>query len=189
MTEKEKMLAGQLYFPGDDELYAERTRCKDLCFDFNNTRPSNEDRLTELLSRIVGKMGEDAFITPPFNCDYGYNITLGKNFYANHNLVILDCAEVTFGDNVMIAPNCCFSAAKHPLDAKTRNKWLEDSLPIKVGNNVWIGANVTVLPGVTIGDNTVIGAGSTVTRDIPSGVVAFGSPCRAVRKIEQADGH
>ncbi len=116
-------------------------------------------------------------------CDYGYNIEIGENFYANHNLIILDGSKVQFGDNVFIAPNCSFYTAGHPLDAERRNKGLEYAKPIKVGNNVWIGGNVIVLPGVTIGDNTVIGAGSVVNKDIPSNVVAVGNPCKVIKQL------
>ncbi|MBQ0059589.1 MAG: sugar O-acetyltransferase [Lachnospiraceae bacterium] len=126
-------------------------------------------------------------ITAPFYCDYGCNISVGDNFYTNHNVTILDGAPVTFGDNVFIAPNCVFSTAGHPIDAEQRNQGLEIALPITVGNNVWIGTQVSVLPGVTIGDNTVIGAGSVVNKDIPSGVVAAGNPCRVIREITEAD--
>ncbi len=126
-------------------------------------------------------------IEPSFYCDYGYNIEIGENFYSNHNLVILDGGKVAFGDNVFIAPNCGFYTAGHPLDVKQRNRGLEYAYPIKVGNNVWIGGNVSVMPGVTIGDNTVIGGGSVVTKNIPSGVVAVGNPCRVLREITEAD--
>ena len=120
-------------------------------------------------------------------CDYGYNIEIGDNFYANHNLLILDANKVKFGDNVFIGPNCGFYTASHPLDYPTRNKDLEYANPIIVGNNVWFGGNVVVLPGVKIGDNTVIGAGSVVTKDIPSGVVAVGNPCRVIKNITISD--
>ena len=116
-------------------------------------------------------------------CDYGYNIEIGENFYANHNLIILDVNKVTFGDNVFVAPNCSFYTSGHPLEYEIRNKGLEYAKPINVGNNVWIGGNVCVLPGVTIGDNVVIGAGSVVTKDIPSGVVSVGSPCKVIKEI------
>lgn len=123
----------------------------------------------------------------PFYCDYGYNIEIGENFYANMNCVILDEAKVTFGDNVFIAPSCGFYTAGHPLDVEQRNRGLEYARPIRVGNNVWIGAQVCVLPGVTIGDNTVIGAGSVVNRDIPANVIAAGNPCRVIREITEED--
>ena len=136
-----------------------------------------------LIKNILGKTTDHFHIEQPFYCDYGYNIEIGENFYTNHNVVILDCARVTFGDNVFIAPNCGFYTAGHPLDAERRNKGLEDAKPITVGSNVWIGGGCTILPGVTIGDNTVIGAGSVVTKDIPANVLAFGNPCKVVREI------
>ena len=143
-----------------------------------------EVRSTKVDAPIDYVTGEHLTIEQPFVCDYGYNIRVGEGFFANYNLVILDPAPVTFGDNVFIAPNCSFTTASHPLDAERRNKGLETCKPIHVGNNVWIGANVVVLPGVTIGDNAVIGAGSVVTRDIPAGYVAYGNPCKPHRKIE-----
>lgn len=185
MTEREKMMKGLLYDANfDPELLRQRTECKELCYDYNHTRPSDEEKRTEILKRLFKETGEHLTIEQPFVCDYGYNISVGEGFFANYNLVILDPAPVTFGDNVFIAPNCSFTTASHPLDAERRNKGLETCKPIHVGNNVWIGANVVVLPGVTIGDNAVIGAGSVVTRDIPAGYVAYGNPCKPHRKIE-----
>ncbi len=137
------------------------------------------------MKELLGKTKGSFVITAPFWCDYGYNIEVGENFYTNHNCVFLDAAKITFGDNVFIAPNCCFSTAGHPLDSEQRSKGLEFANPIKVGNNVWFGAGVTVLPGITIGDDAVIGAGSVVTKDIPSGVIAVGNPCKVLRKIEK----
>lgn len=139
------------------------------------------------MKKLLGKTGENFWIEQSFWCDYGYNIEIGENFYANHNLVILDTTDVTFGDNCFIAPNCGFYTAGHPLDTERRNAGLEFARPIHVGDNVWFGGNVVVLPGVTIGSNTVIGSGSVVTRDIPEGVVAVGNPCRVLRKITEAD--
>jgi len=188
MTEKEKCNAGQLYNANYDiDLLKERAKCKDLCFKFNQLLPSSEDEQTKLIKQIVGKTGNSFVITAPFWCDYGYNIEIGENFYTNHNCVILDGAKVIFGDNVFIAPNCCFSTAGHPIDFVQRNEGLEFAYPIKVGNNVWIGAGVTVLPGVTIGDNSIIGAGSVVNKDIPAEVIAVGNPCRVLRKIRDED--
>lgn len=185
MTEKEKMLRGMIYDANyDPQLIAERQNCKELCRDYNDLRPKETDSRNALLHRILGKIEGDILIEQPFYCDYGYNIAVGKNFYANFNLVILDEAKVTFGDNVFIAPNCGFYTAGHPTDPVERNKGLEYAKPITVGNNVWIGANVCVLPGVTIGDNCVIGAGSVVVRDIPSNTVAVGNPCKVVKIIE-----
>ncbi len=184
MTEKEKMLAGEIYNANyDEELIKERIEVKDKCFEYNNIKPSNIEGRTKLLKEILGKYKETFYIEQPFICDYGYNIEIGKNFYANHNLVILDGNKVKFGDNVFVAPNCAFYTAGHPLDYKERNKGLEYAKPIKVGNNVWIGGNVTVLPGVSIGDNVVIGAGSVVTKDISSNVIAVGNPCRVIKEI------
>ena len=188
MTEKEKCNAGQLYNANyDSDLLKERVKCKDLCFQFNQLLPSNEEEQTKLIKQIVAKTGKVFFITAPFWCDYGYNIEIGENFYTNHNCVILDGAKVTFGDNVFIAPNCCFSTAGHPIDFVQRNEGLEFAYPIKVGNNVWIGAGVIVLPGVTIGDNSIIGAGSVVNKDIPANMIAVGNPCRVLREITKED--
>ena len=184
MNEKEKMLKGMLYDANyDKSLIEERTKCKSLCYEYNNLHPSETDKRKMLVKEILGKTKEDLLIEQPFVCDYGYNIEVGENFYANHNLVILDPAVVSFGDNVFIGPNCSFYTPIHPMDYETRNKGLEYAKPIKVGNNVWFGGNVTVLPGVTVGDNTVIGAGSVVTKDIPSNVLAFGNPCKVVRTL------
>ena len=149
--------------------------------------PSDTVRQAELLALIIGKIKGELMITPPFYCDYGFNISVGDNFYTNHNCTILDGAKVELGDNVFIAPNCVLSTAGHALDSEQRSRGLEIALPIKVGNNVWIGANVTVLPGVTIGDNTVIGAGSVVTKDIPARVFAAGNPCRVIRPLTEKD--
>lgn len=184
MTEKEKMLAGMTYDANNDAvLIAERLQCKELCRDYNDLRPRQTAEREDLLRKILGEVKEGILIEQPFYCDYGYNIRVGKNFYANFNLVILDEAPVTFGDNVFVAPNCGFYTAGHPIAAEERNKGLEYARPITVGDNVWIGAGVSVLPGVTIGDNCVIGAGSVVVKDIPSNSVAVGNPCKVVKTI------
>ena len=182
------MLKGLLYDANyDEELIQARTRCKDLCFAFNQLMPSQSAEQAAILRKLLGKVGRQFCITAPFWCDYGSDIQIGENFYTNHNCIILDGAPVVFGDNVFIAPNCTFSTAGHPLDVEQRNEGLEYAYPITVGDNVWFGASVTVLPGVTIGSNTVIGAGSVVNRDIPSGVVAAGNPCRVLRTITEED--
>lgn len=184
MTEKEKMLAGMIYDANNDPaLIAERLECKELCRDYNDLRPSDTEAREALLRKILGEAKDGIIIEQPFYCDYGYNIRVGNNFYANFNLVILDEAPVTFGDNVFIAPNCGFYTAGHPIDAAERNKGLEYAHPISVGDNVWIGAGVSVLPGVTIGSNCVIGAGSVVVQDIPSNSVAVGNPCKVIKRI------
>lgn len=188
MTEKEKAAAGMLYDGCfDKELAQERIRCKDLCSEYNSLKPSQTEERRELLKKIIGSTKERFWIEQSFWCDYGYNIELGENFYANHDLVILDTAKVSFGDNCLVAPQCGFYTAGHALDVEQRNQGLEIAWPIKVGNNVWIGGHVTVLPGVTIGDDVIIGAGSVVNRDIPSGVIAAGNPCRVIRKITEED--
>lgn len=188
MTEKEKMLKGLLYDANyDEELLKEREACKELCYDFNQLRPSQVEEQTALIKRLFGKTKEHFTITAPFWCDYGYNIEIGENFYTNHNCVILDGAKVVFGDNVFIAPNCGFYTAGHALDVEQRNQGLEYAYPITVGDNVWIGGGVQVMPGVTIGSDTVIGAGSLVNKDIPTGVLAAGNPCRVIRKLTEED--
>lgn len=178
-SEKEKMLSNELYLANDPQLIAERKRAKVLCHFYNQ---QVEDLDYKTLAEIVG-YASDAYIEPPFYCDYGRNIRFGKNFYANHNLIILDGALVSFGDNVFVGPNVVISSAGHPTDASIRNSGLEFAKPIKIGDNVWIGANVAILPGVDIGDNVTIGAGSVVTKSIESDCVAVGNPCRTQRRL------
>ena len=187
MTEKEKQQAGELYNGNDPELVAERVTAKKLCAEYNAVTYNDDQKKNRLLDRLLTFRGENTWIEANFFCDYGYNIIIGDNFYANHNLVILDCAEITFGDNIFIGPNCGFYAAGHPIDVEQRNQGLEYAKPIKVGNNVWFGGNVCVMPGVTIGDNVVIGGGSVVVHDIPSDSVAVGNPCKVIRKITADD--
>lgn len=188
MKEREKAQQGYLYDANyDKEIVEERTRCADLCYEFNLCRPSDTAKQQELLNRMLGSIKGNPVITAPFYCDYGFNITIGENFYTNRNVTILDGAKVTFGDNVFIAPNCVFSTAGHAIDSEQRAKGLEIARPITVGNNVWIGANVSVLPGVTIGSSSIIGAGSVVNKDIPEGVIAAGNPCKVLRKITEED--
>ena len=188
MTEKEKRTLGLLYDNNyDPELAAELSTCKDLCYACNQIPPSHLKERQEAFRKIFGKTGAHFLIQPAFWCDYGYNIEIGENFYANHNCVILDDAKVVFGDNVFLAPNCTFATAGHPLDIQQRNQGLEYAYPITVGDNVWIGAGAIILPGVTIGENSVIGAGSVVTKDIPANVVAVGNPCRVLRPIGPED--
>lgn len=187
-TEKEKMLAGLIYDANyDQELIDARADAKELCYDFNHARPSEEAKRQDIIRQLLGKTGKEFEITGPFYCDYGFNIEIGENFYANHNLVILDGAKVIFGDDVFVAPDCGFYTAGHPLDVERRNKGLEYAKPITVGNNVWFGGGVKVMPGVTIGDGAVIGGGSVVTKDIPANMIAFGNPCKPIREITEAD--
>ena len=160
---------------------------KEKCFKYNQLCPNDREAQQIILQDLLGKMGKETIITPPFWCDYGYNITVGDNFYSNHGMIITDGAKVTFGDNVFIAPNCCFTTAEHAIDPEMRKAGVEIAKPITVGNNVWIGAGSIILAGVEIGDNTVIGAGSVVTKSIPRNVVAVGVPCKVLRKITEED--
>lgn len=188
MTEKEKMQHQMLYDANyDSTLIAERAQAKDLCYEYNQLRPSDTKSQTELMKRLLGKTNGPFSIVAPFWCDYGYNIEIGENFFANHNTVILDCGRVIFGDNVCVAPNCGFYTAGHPIDAHRRNMGLEYAYPITIGDNVWIGAGVHVMPGVTIGSDVVIGAGSIVTKNITDHSVAVGNPCHVIRQITEQD--
>lgn len=183
MTEKDKMIKGEYYNPNSELLVSERIQCKEKCFEYNNISPANTTKRDEIIRSIIGKSKKNLLIEQPFICDYGYNIEVGENFYSNHNLTILDCAKVTFGDNVFIAPNCSFYTAEHPLDYNLRNKGTEYAKPITIGNNVWIGGSVTVLSGVSVGNNVVIGAGAVVTKDIPDNVVVVGNPAKIIKHL------
>ena len=186
-SEKEKMLSGRLYKSFDAELLAERQRAKEIVFRYNSLQPSMIEERNELLRSLFGSVKGNFFIEPPFRCDYGCNIEIGENFYANYNLVILDCAKVTIGDNVLIGPNVGIYTAGHPLHFELRNEEWEFACPITIEDNVWIGGNVVLNPGVTVGRNSVVGSGSVVTKDIPANVVAAGNPCRVIREITDAD--
>lgn len=187
MTEREKKQLGKPYLPEEETLVAERMHAKDVCFTYNQTLPSDMEKRRAIMNGLLGKTSGSFCIESPFHCDYGYNIEIGANFFSNYNLVILDCGKVTFGDNVFIGPHCGFHTAVHPIDAGERNSGWEWDEPITVGNNVWFGAGVQVMPGVTIGSNVVIGGGSIVTRNIPDNCVAVGNPCRVLRPITDAD--
>lgn len=182
--EKDKMLRGDLYNAEDEQLMKERMFCKKLCHEFNQLSPDNVKKKKEIIKKLFKSTKNEFHIEPSFWCDYGYNIEIGENFYANHNLVILDPAPVKFGDNVFIGPNCGFYTAGHPLDPMPRNNKLEFATPITVGNNVWIGGNVTVLPGVNIGNNVVVGAGSVVVRNISDNSIVVGNPVKVLKNLD-----
>ena len=187
MNQKERMLANLPYKAWLDGLKEERTENKKKLYRYNLLDPDNKEEKTSLIKEILGKTGEDINIEPPFHCDYGYNIEVGENFFANYNLVILDTAKVRIGDNAQIAPNVAIYTAGHPIHPDPRKEGYEYGIDITIGNNVWIGGNTCILPGVTIGDNVVIGAGSVVTKDIPDNVIVAGNPCRIIRNITEED--
>ena len=186
-SEKEKMLGGHPYKASDIKLVKERELAKEILFDFNNSRAKEIIKRNEIILRLFGRTPDRFYIEPPFRCDYGYNIEIGENFYANYNLVILDCAKVVFGTNVFIGPNVGIYTAGHPLHFDLRNQEFEYALPITIGDNVWLGGHVVINPGIKIGNNTVIGSGSIITKDIPANVVAAGNPCKVLRQITDAD--
>ncbi|WEA01100.1 sugar O-acetyltransferase [Mucilaginibacter sp. SJ] len=183
MTELEKMTSGELYNAGDAELVAARSKARQLFTQYNATSYDDKETKTALLKQLLGSFKGNIDIQSPFYCDYGFNIIAGDNLFLNFNCIILDCARVTFGDNVFLAPNVQLYTAYHPVIAAERIKGPEYAAPITIGNNVWLGGGVIVCPGVIIGDNTTIGAGSVVTKSIPANVVAAGNPCRVIREL------
>jgi len=186
-SEKEKMLSGRPYRAHENELVRERQRARLLIHQYNQLVPGETVQQQKILFELLGSTGKKLVIEAPFRCDYGYNIHIGENFFANFNLVILDCAEVTIGKNALIGPDVGIYTAGHPVHPELRNQDYEFALPVKIGDHVWIGGHVVINPGVTIGDNVVIGSGSVVTKDIPTGVIAMGNPCRVMRKITDED--
>lgn len=187
MTEKEKMLSGKPYKSFEEILLNERQHAKELIFDFNALRPSEIEKRNKIIKELFSKTGNNFFIEPPFRCDYGYNIEIGENFYSNYNCIILDCAKVTIGNNVFLAPNVGIYTAGHPIHYEPRNEEYEYAFPITIGDNVWVGGNTVINPGVAIGDNCVIGSGSVITKNIPANSIAVGNPCRVIRKISDED--
>ena len=187
-SEKEKMLAGELYQAFGEELFNERQHAKKLCRVFNATTEEQMRERNAVLAELLGSCGPNAFIEPPFRCDYGYNIHVGENFYANYDLIILDVCEVRIGKNCMIAPRVSIFTAGHPLDAETRISGLEFGKPIIIGDNVWIGGHAVINPGVTIGNNVVIASGAVVTKDVPDDVVVAGVPAKGIRQLSQGGG-
>ncbi|MFC5623928.1 sugar O-acetyltransferase [Algoriphagus winogradskyi] len=183
MTEKEKMLAGELYQAGDPELVAERLKVRKLVKSFNDSNPEDIDFRVSLIRKIFGKTGKNFWVEPPFFCDYGYNIEVGDDVFFNFNCVVLDVVKVTLGDRVLVAPNVQFYSATHPIDAKSRGEMWEYGKSITIGNDVWIGGSAVICPGVTIGDRSVIAAGAVVTKSFPADVVIGGNPAKVIRYL------
>ena len=184
---RERMKDGRLYFCTDEEIASEQLQCLELLYDYNQTRPTEQTKRCELLKVLLAEVGENCYIEPPLHANWGRNTHLGNNVYANFNLTLVDDTDIYIGDAVMIGPNVTIATAGHPVDPELRRKVAQFNIPVRIGNNVWIGAGAVILPGVTIGDDSVIGAGSIVTKDIPAGVVAVGNPCRVLRPIGERD--
>ena len=187
MTQRERMLSGGLYSAADPELFRLRQEARRLTRLYNQTAEDQPEERRRLLEALLGGVGENAFLEPPFRCDYGGNITVGRDFYANYDCIILDVCPVTIGDRVLFGPRVGLYGAGHPLDPEVRAGGLENGGPITIGDDVWLGGGVVVLPGGTIGAGAVIAAGAMVTRDIPSGVLAAGVPCRVLRPLNERD--
>lgn len=187
MTIAEKMQNGDLYLPSDDSLLERQRQCLEILYDFNTTRPSELQKRTEILRRLLAEIGSDCYIEPPLHANWGCHTHLGHHVYANFNLTLVDDGDIFIGNYVMFGPNVTLATAGHPIMPQLRQEGMQFNIPIRIGNNVWIGAGTIVLPGVTIGENTVIGAGSVVTKDIPANVVAVGNPCKILREIGERD--
>ena len=178
----------ELYYPSDDAIMEEQAKCLEKLYDFNQTRPMELEKRTELLKDMFAEIGEGCYIEPPFHANWGgRHCHFGKNVYANFNLTCVDDTHIYVGDYTMIGPNVTIASAGHPICPELRQKGYQYNMPVHIGKNCWLGAGVIIVPGVTIGDNTVIGAGSVVTKDIPSGVVAVGNPCKVLREVSERD--
>lgn len=185
---KNKMHTGEIYDPYDKDIMDEQTKRLELLYDFNATRPCESEKRQNLLKQMFANIGENCYIEPPFRANWsGKHIHFGNNVYANFNLTCVDDTHIYVGDNVMFAPNVVIATGSHPILPDLRKKGLQYNMPVKIGNNCWLGAGVIVLPGVTIGDNTVVGAGSVVNKDLPANVVAVGNPCKVIREIGERD--
>lgn len=185
---KKRMQEGRLYLPEDEEIMAQQLKCLEKLYDYNATRPSEQEKRETLLKEMFGDIGEGCYIEPPFYANWaGKHVHFGNNVYANFNLTLVDDTDIYVGDKVMFGPNVTVATAGHPIDPELRYQAMQYNIPVHIGENVWIGANAVILPGVTIGDNSVIGAGSVVTKDIPANVVAVGNPCRVLREIGEHD--
>lgn len=188
MTVKEKMHSGKLYLPSDEEIVKEQTMCLEKLYDYNATRPLEQEKRSSLLKEMFAEIGEGCYIEPPLHSNFGgRHVHFGKNVYANFNLTLVDDTHIYVGNNTMIGPNVTIASAGHPILPELREKGYQFNMPVHIGKNCWIGAGVVIVPGINIGDNTVIGAGSIVTKDIPANSVAVGNPCRVIRKINDRD--
>lgn len=188
MTVKEKMHSGKLYLPSDEEIVKEQTMCLEKLYDYNATRPLEQEKRAALLKEMFAEIGEGCYIEPPLHANFGgRHVHFGKNVYANFNLTLVDDTHIYVGDNTMIGPNVTIASAGHPILPELREKGYQFNMPVHIGKNCWIGAGVVIVPGINIGDNTVIGAGSIVTKDIPANSVAVGNPCRVIREINDRD--
>lgn len=187
MTEYEKMISSKIYNSTDPELIRLRSKAQDLCYEYNLLRPSDKDNQQDIMSRLLGSIGSKYEIRAPFYCDYGFNISIGDNFFSNFNTVFIDCSRIVIGNNVMFGPNCCIDGAGHPTDTVRRNEGYEYAYPITIEDDVWLGSGVHIMPGITIGRGCVIGAGSIVTKDIPPYSLAVGNPCHVIREITDED--
>ncbi|MFW5913822.1 MAG: sugar O-acetyltransferase [Bacillota bacterium] len=187
MDQKDRMLSGKLYKVEGKTLYDAHKKSKRLLDAFNTTKFEEKEKRLEIIHDLFERFGERGFITPPFHCDYGMNVSIGDDFYANYDCILLDVNRIVIGDRVMFGPRVSLLTASHPIDKEVRNAGLEFGLPITIGDDVWFGGNVTVNPGVTIGSNVVIGSGAVVTKDIPDNVLAAGNPCKVIRKITEED--
>lgn len=187
MNQRERMLAELPYKAWLDGLPEERMENKKKIHEYNNYLPYEKEKINNMIQNILGKCGKNIHIEAPFHCDYGKNIEIGDNFFANYNCTILDVGRVKIGDNVQFAPNVSIYTAGHPIHPDSRNSGYEYGIGIEIGNNTWLGGNVVVNPGVKIGENVVIGSGSVVTKDIPNNVIAVGNPCKVVREITEED--
>lgn len=183
LSEKEKMIRGELYKAFDEELLHERQRAKELCFRFNQTPPFEQQQRQTLLKELLPNASGNVWMESPFHVDYGYMLHVGDNFYANHGCTILDCNIIRIGNNCLLAPHVCISAAAHPIDPTLRTSGAEFTAPITIGENVWIGANATICPGVTLGNNVVVGAGAVVTKNFPDNVVIGGVPAKIIKHV------
>lgn len=182
-SEKEKMINGELYLASDEQLSQDRIKARKLVRLFNQSLETENDKRIELLKELFGSTGTNISVEPNFRCDYGYNIHVGENFYANFDCTILDVCEVHIGDNCLLAPGVHIYTATHPLDPEVRNSGAEYGKPVRIGNSVWIGGRAVINPGVTIGDNVVIASGAVVTKDVPSNVVVGGNPARVIKTL------